>query len=89
MTTLQLREELFREMNPLLDSERVLEKMLSFVRDLIRIESHRENVADGSKNIAAKRTRQVPASFKKLRGIVSITDEDMAKDERLAYIMER
>lgn len=34
MTAIQLRAELFREMNPLLDSEAVLEKMLAFVRTL-------------------------------------------------------
>lgn len=33
--------------------------------------------------------RQVPNSFKKLRGMVNITDEDIAQDERLAYIMKR
>lgn len=36
-----------------------------------------------------KPVRSVPAEFKKLRGMVSITDEDKANDERLAYIMER
>ena len=35
MTTIQLRAELFREMNPLLDSESALEKMLAFVRTLV------------------------------------------------------
>ena len=34
MTTIQLRAELFREMNPLLDSEAALKKMLAFVRTL-------------------------------------------------------
>ena len=33
--------------------------------------------------------RQVPAEFKRLRGMVNITEEDMAKDEHLAHIMER
>jgi len=33
--------------------------------------------------------REVPAEFKKLRGMVSITEEEMAKDEHLAHIMER
>ena len=33
--------------------------------------------------------RQVPAEFKKLRGMVNITDEDIAQDEHLAHIMER
>ena len=32
---MQLRAELFREMNPLLDSEAALEKMLAFVRTLV------------------------------------------------------
>ena len=36
-----------------------------------------------------KAKRQVPAEFKKLRGIVNITEEDMARDEHLAHIMER
>lgn len=33
--------------------------------------------------------RQVAAEFKRLRGMVNITEEDMAKDEHLAHIMER
>jgi hypothetical protein len=33
--------------------------------------------------------RQVPVSFKKLRGMLSITDEDIAQDDRLAHIMNR
>lgn len=36
-----------------------------------------------------KAKRQVPAEFKKLRGIVNITEEDMARDEHLAHIMGR
>ena len=33
--------------------------------------------------------RQVPAEFRRLRGMVNITDEEMAQDEHLAHIMER
>ena len=33
--------------------------------------------------------REVPAEFKKLRGMVNITEEDMAQDEHLAHIMAR
>ena len=36
-----------------------------------------------------KHSRQVPAEFKKLRGIVNITEEEKAQDEHLAHIMER
>jgi antitoxin MazE len=35
MTALQLRAELFRQMNPLLDSEVALQKVLSFVQSLV------------------------------------------------------
>ena len=36
-----------------------------------------------------KAKRQVPEEFKKLRGMVSISEEDMAQDSHLAHIMER
>lgn len=36
-----------------------------------------------------KPKRQVPAEFKRLRGMVNITREEMAQDEHLAHIMER
>lgn len=41
------------------------------------------------KSAEPRTSRSVPESFKKLRGMVSITDEDMAKDEHLAHIMGR
>lgn len=34
MTTTELRAELFREMNPLLDSEAAMKKVLAFVKSL-------------------------------------------------------
>ena len=34
MTAVQLRDELFREMKPMLDSEEMLKKMLNYVRGL-------------------------------------------------------
>lgn len=51
------------------------------------VETMREDIP--SRNTWPKSVRQVPDSFKKLRGMVAITEEDMAKDERLAYIMRR
>ena len=32
MTAIELREELFREMNPLLDSETAMKKIIAYVR---------------------------------------------------------
>jgi len=51
------------------------------------VDTMREDIP--SRNIWSKSARQVPDSFKKLRDMVAITEEDMAKDERLAYIMRR
>lgn len=36
-----------------------------------------------------KPKRQVPAEFNRLRGMVKITEDEMAQDEHLAHIMER
>jgi len=33
--------------------------------------------------------RKVPSEFKRLRGMVNITEDEMAQDEHLAHIMER
>lgn len=37
MTAIQLRAELFREINPLLDNETAMQKMLTFVKHLVSI----------------------------------------------------
>jgi len=39
--------------------------------------------------VEPKAKRVVPLAFKRLRGMVNITDEDMAQDKHLAHIMER
>lgn len=36
-----------------------------------------------------KAKRKVPAEFKRLRGMVNISKEEIAQDEHLAHIMER
>ena len=36
MTTVQLRAELFREMNPLLDNETAMARLLEFVKGLLK-----------------------------------------------------
>jgi hypothetical protein len=38
MSTLELRAELFREMNPLLDTPSALEKVLAFVKGLVKVQ---------------------------------------------------
>ena len=46
MTTVQLREELFREMSPLLDSETALEKVIAFVKTLGKAQQ-KDNIRTG------------------------------------------
>ena len=36
-----------------------------------------------------KETPMIPAEFKRLRGMVNITDEEISQDEHLAHIMQR
>ena len=51
------------------------------------VDTMREDIPSGNRK--TKSVRQVSDSFKKLRGMVTITEEDMAKDDCLAYIMRR
>jgi len=44
MTAIELREELFREMNPLLDSESAMKKILSYVKGLVVAENKKSAV---------------------------------------------
>ena len=45
MTAIELREELFREMNPLLDSEAAMKKILSYVKELVVAQNKKSAVA--------------------------------------------
>ena len=42
MTAMQLRAELFREMNPLLDNETAMMKMLAFLKGLVVAQNNQE-----------------------------------------------
>ena len=45
MTALELREELFREMNPLLDSETAMKKIIAYVKGLVVAQNKKTGVA--------------------------------------------
>ena len=45
MTAIELREELFREMNPLLDSEVAMKKIISYVKELVVAQNKKSAVA--------------------------------------------
>ena len=45
MTAIELREELFREMNPLLDSETAMKKIIAYVKGLVVAQNKKSDVA--------------------------------------------
>ena len=45
MTTIELREELFREMNPLLDSETAMKKIIAYVKELVVAQNKKSGAA--------------------------------------------
>lgn len=84
MTAVQLREELFREMNPLLDSEVALAKVLAFVRNLTPVKKEMEQTASKSYKVMP-----VSPTVKKWSGSVTFTDEEIESDPRLKAILSR
>ena len=85
MTAIQLRAELFREMNPMLENEAMLSKMLAFVKMLFA-EQQTE------KNDTVKKSYQVievDPEIKKWSGCISFSDDEIESDSRLKAILSR
>ena len=83
MTNVQLREELFREINPLLDNNSAIKKILVFLRS---ISSESQPVTDSPK--IKFDDLEIPEKLRRKRGCIRLTEEDM-KDERIQYIVNR
>lgn len=83
MTTTQLRAELFREMNPLLDSEKAMKEILTFVRSLIP--------AKKNEKAPPKSYKVMPLSseIKKWNGCASFTEKEIESDPRLKAILSK
>ena len=54
MTTIQRRAELFREMNPLLDSDAAMKKVITFVRELVSAQQSEKSLSPRAGWAAAK-----------------------------------
>ena len=83
--TNQLREELFHEMNPMLDSEEMLRQMLAYVRSLFAQQQAT------NKSVVAKNYHIEPVApaIEKWSGCVHVTDKEIAEDARLKAILSR
>ena len=85
MEATQLRAELFREMNPMLDSEVMLRKMIAYVRTLFASQQL-EQVADQKKSYKVK---TVASDIEKWSGCATFTQEEIDSDPRLKAILKR
>ena len=82
---MQLRAELFREMNPLLDSNVMLSKMLAFVRSLLAAQQLEQEAAQ-KKDYKMK---EVSPDIEKWSGCATFTQEEIDSDPRLKAILNR
>lgn len=84
MTTVQLRAELFREMNPLLDNETAMKKILAFVKSLVPVKKAKAKTAE-------KPYKVVPVSpdIKKWSGCAAFSEEEIESDPRLKALLSR
>lgn len=85
MTAIQLRAELFREMNPMLENEAMLAKMLAFVRSLFAAEKvEKEKSAKKSYQV-----REVDPEIEKWSGCTSFSTDEIVNDPLLEAILSR
>lgn len=87
MTNAQLRAELFREINPLLDDESAIKEVLFFLR---KFNVSNSDIPDSSKKQASVRLEdlRIPTKLRRKRGCIRLTEEDM-KDEHIRYIVSK
>lgn len=85
MTAVQLRAELFREMNPLLDSETAMMRVLTFVRSLSPVKKSEVQTT------TEKPYKMIPVSpeIKKWSGCASFTEDEIENDPRLKALLSR
>ena len=84
MTTLQLRAELFREMNPLLDNETAMQKILAFVKSLVPTKKAKTEATEKPYEVMP-----ISPDIKKWSGCASFTDDEIENDPRLKAILSR
>ncbi|MBR1515745.1 MAG: hypothetical protein IJ621_03235 [Paludibacteraceae bacterium] len=85
MATIQLREELFREMNPMLESDVMLRQMLSYVRTLFA-KQHKTKTAETN---VSYQSMAVSPEIEKWSGCVSFTEDEIHQDEKLQSILRK
>ena len=87
MTAIQMNAELFRELNIIMTDESMMEKAIKALRRITRPSKRLSKAKAADKAIDWDALPELPEEFLQLRGMGHITKEDMANDDRLAYIM--
>ena len=86
MTALQLNAELFRELNVIVTDEGMMEKAIKALRRITTPRRRTIKAKAKSEAIDWDNLPELPNEFKQLRGACAVTEEDIANDDRLAYI---
>ena len=86
-TNVQLREELFRKINPLLDDDTAIKQVLVFLRTFTPSTAPSSSVDDKQERIKLE-DLEIPAKLRRKRGCIRLTEDDM-KDERIQYIVNK
>ena len=87
MTNVQLRAEVFREINPLLDNESAMKRVLVFLRTLTPAPIAQVVEEDAPKKLKLE-DLEIPAKLRRKRGCIRLTEEDL-KDEQIQYILKK
>ena len=88
MTAVQLNAEIYRELSIIASDENMLEKALKALRRITSSKSVSKSKAAETK-IDWDNLPELPESFKQLQGMGHVTEESIAKDDRLAYILSK
>lgn len=81
MTTLQLNEALFRELNVIVSDEEMMKEAIKALRLIVLNWERIAPDKNGRENEAG-----LPDSIKRMRGIVEFTPEEINSDDRLSYL---
>jgi hypothetical protein len=89
MTTVQLNAEIYRELSIIANDEGMLKKALNALRRITTSSTRVPKSKATDMQIDWDKLPELPKSFKELQGMGHVTQEDIANDERLAYILSK
>ena len=89
MTALQLNAELFRELNVIVTDEGMMEKAIKALRRITTSQRRASKAKATNEKTDWNDLPELPKEFKQIRGMGHFTQEDIDKDDRLAYILNK